>query len=696
MPNHLIDEKSPYLIQHAHNPVDWFPWGEPAFEKARDEDKPIFLSIGYATCHWCHVMEQESFEDSEVAVALNGAFVCIKVDREERPDIDSVYMAACHMVTGSGGWPLNVILTPDKIPFFAATYMPRQSRFGRPGLMEICAQIQALWKTDRQRVLKAADGISAHLEQAFTFAPDNTAVLELDQLDRAFAQVSRSYDPQYGGFDQAPKFPTPHRLLFLLRHHHRTGNAHALEMVTHTLNAMRQGGLWDHVGYGFHRYSTDSHWLLPHFEKMLYDQALLAMAYAEAFQMTRNADFSHTVEEIFTYVLRDMTRPHGGFYSAEDADSEGEEGKFYVWNLDTFEAHADTRDGDIPWHEIFNLQSDGNFTDQTAGQKSGANILHMTRTWEQWSKTLNIPVQSLVEQWEVLRRKLFDHRRQRVAPLKDDKVLTDWNGLMIAALAQGARVLEADQYAAAAQQAVAFVRSRLTAPDGRLLHRYREGQAIIDAQVGDYAYLIMGLIELYRTTFQTDLLAYAIHLQEEMDEGFWDDSHGGYFLTHARHTELPVRPKEIYDGALPSANSVAFSNLLLMSRLTGNHRYETRADDLSRAFAASVSRQPVAFTHFLNGLDLALRGGQDVVVTGEAAAVDTRAILKALQTSYAPNLVAHLKSDQNEEALARLAGFTARLKPEKGVATAHLCKGASCLDSTTEVDIMLRHLLKKE
>ncbi len=696
MPNHLIHEKSPYLIQHAHNPVEWYPWGEPAFKKARDEDKPIFLSIGYATCHWCHVMERESFEDSEAAAALNDAFICIKVDREERPDIDAVYMAACHMVTGAGGWPLNVILTPDKRPFFAATYLPKQSRFGRAGLMEVSAQIQAIWKNDRQRVLKAADGISGHLNQAFTFVTDSNTSLDVGLLEHAFNQISRSYDPQNGGFDKAPKFPTPHRLLFLLRHHYRTENAHALEMVAHTLTAMRRGGLWDHVGFGFHRYSTDSHWLLPHFEKMLYDQALLAMGYAEAFQVTRNEDFSRTVEDILTYVLRDMTHPQGGFYSAEDADSEGEEGKFYVWDYEGFSRLAKEDGETIPWHDIFNLRPDGNFIDEATRQKNGTNIPHMTRSWKQWARALDMSAQTLVERWGALRSKLFEQRRQRVAPLKDDKVLTDWNGLMIAALAMGARVLGADHYAVAAQKAIAFIQSHLTDASGRLLHRYRDGQAVIDAQAGDYAYLMMGLIELYRTTYQTDLLSYAIRLQQDLDDGFWDDRQGGYFLTRAENEELPVRPKEIYDGALPSANSVAFSNLLLLARITGDYRYDERANHLSRAFAASVSRQPVAFTHFLCGVDLALHPGQEVVVTGNARADDTMNILDALQTPYAPHLVALLKSEQNEQALSRLAGFTAGLSPENGVATAHICVGSNCKNSTTEVDIMLRHLLKKK
>ncbi len=695
MSNRLIDEKSPYLLQHAHNPVDWYPWGDDAFEAARRMNKPVFLSVGYATCHWCHVMENESFEDLDAAAALNEAFVCIKVDREERPDIDAVYMAACQMVTGSGGWPLNIVMTADKKPFFAGTYLPKRSRFGRMGLMELCQQIQSLWQNDPQRVHDAADGIIGHLDQAFKYQPDDDQLLDLATLDQAYAQIARSYDPQYGGFDSAPKFPTPHRLTFLLRHHHRTGESHALEMVTHTLAAMRLGGLWDHVGFGFHRYATDKHWLLPHFEKMLYDQALLAIAYLEAYQLSGDALLARTAEEIFAYVLGDMTDPRGGFWTAEDADSEGEEGKFYVWEIEAFEAIAAGGDAGVPWHRIFNLQADGNFIDEATRQKTGANILHLTRTWQQWGRQLDIPAQSLEDRWHAVREQLVAQRKKRVAPLKDDKILTDWNGMMIAALAVGARVLGSDRYAAAAQKAVNFIQSHLVDDQGRLLHRYRQGEAAIPAQAGDYAYLIMGLIELYRSTFRIDLLEYALGLQEEMDAGFWDQSQGGYFFTTAVNLQLPVRPKEIYDGAVPSANSVALSNLLLLGRLTGNTRWDERAQQLIQTFAPTVSRQPVAFTHFLNGLDLALRPGQEVVVTGGAQSTDTRAILEALGTSFAPHLVTHLKSEHNAAQLTDLAGFTKGLAPEDGQATAHICTGYRCENSTTDVTMMLKQLLNK-
>ncbi len=623
MPNRLIDEKSPYLLQHAHNPVEWYPWGEDAFKRARDENKPVFLSIGYATCHWCHVMEKESFEDPEAAAALNDTFVCIKVDREERPDIDAVYMAACQMISGRGGWPLNVMLTPEKKAFFAGTYFPRRARFGSPGVIELCQQISALWRDNPQKIEDAAQGLAGHLAQAFVYPSHSGQPLDTALLDTAVARIASSYDSQFGGFDKAPKFPTPHRFMFLLRSYHRTGNAHTLEMVSKTLTAMRLGGLWDHVGFGFHRYATDARWLLPHFEKMLYDQALLAIAYIEAHRVCRDRFFRQTAEEIFAYVLRDMTDPRGGFYAAEDADSEGEEGKFYVWEKAAFERVAANDADQIPWSRIFNLQAEGNFSDEATRQKSGANILHMTRTWDQWAQDLGVSVQTLTDRWGILCEKLFQIRRQRVAPLKDDKILTDWNGLMVAALAVGARVLSNDGYAAAAQGAVTFIQSRLVDDKGRLLHRYRDGLAGIAGQAGDYAFLIMGLIELHRSTFRTDLLEWALELQARMDTDFWDADQGGYFLTAADETELPVRPKEIYDGALPSANSVALSNLLLLSRLTGNVRWAERAHTLTQAFAAPVARQPDVFPHFLSGLDMALGPGQEGVVTGGLQASDS-------------------------------------------------------------------------
>ncbi len=691
-PNHLIHEKSPYLIQHAHNPVDWHPWSEETFAQAGAENKPIFLSIGYATCHWCHVMEKESFEDAETAGYLNDTFVCIKVDREERPDIDAVYMTACRMLTGSGGWPLSIFMTPDKKPFFAATYLPKHSRSGRAGLIDICRQVKALWSDQNEKVAASADSIASQLGQAFAF----TAAAGPDEalLDQTFRQIKKAFDMQYGGFESAPKFPTPHRLLFLLRYYHRSGESHALEMVQKTLTAMRLGGIWDHVGGGFHRYSTDQRWLLPHFEKMLYDQALIATAYLEAYQIDRDALFAETAADIFTYVLRDMTAAEGGFYSAEDADSEGEEGKFYVWTNEEFrQILGDKVAG--RWETILRLSPEGNFTDEATRRKTGANILHLTAPLIKWAEKLGIPADRLQAEWDTIRDQLFRARAERIHPLKDDKILTDWNGLMIAALAQGARVLNKPEYENAACKAAEFVLSKMRDENGRLYHRFRDGELAVEAQASDYAFLILGLLNLYQTTFDLTFAEQAQALQERMIEDFWDEKNGGFFLTSQGSADLPVRPKELYDGAIPSANSVALFNLVSLSRLTGDPRWENRAQAQIQAFGGSVKSQPQAFTYFLCALDFALRPGQEVIIAGEPQASDTRQLLAALNLNFTPNKVAIVKSDQNAERLAKFAGYTDGLQVIAGKATAHVCRDGACTDSTADSRIMLDRILGK-
>lgn len=691
--NKLINEKSPYLLQHAHNPVDWHPWSEQTFARAKAENKPVFLSIGYATCHWCHVMEKESFEDEEAAGYLNDTFICIKVDREERPDIDAVYMAACQMLTGSGGWPLNLFITPDKRPFFAATYLPKNNRFGRAGLIELCRQVKNLWETDPRKVDESADGIAASLFKAFSFS----AADEPDEavMDQAFDQSRRSYDARLGGFEPAPKFPTPHRLLFLLRYYHHGDHPHALEMVEKTLTAMRLGGIWDHVGFGFHRYATDAHWLLPHFEKMLYDQALIAMAYLETYQITKNSFYARTAEEIFTYVLRDMTSKQGGFYSAEDADSEGEEGKFYVWETTQFEQVVDNGDTRM-WERILRLSPEGNFKDEASGRKNGANILHLTAPLETWAGNYNIAPEELKRKWEEIRTRLFQAREQRIHPLKDDKILTDWNGLMIAALAMGARVLQRPDYAEAACKAATFILSRMRDESGRLFHRFREDQLAIEAQAADYAFLIYGLISLYQTTFDLAYAEEALALQKQLIAKFWDPDHGGFFSTSTEDHELPVRPKELYDGAIPSANSVSLFNLLCLARLTGDPQWEETALALVKAFSGTLQAQPAAFTFFLIGLDFALRPGEDIVIAGEPTGTDTQQLLSALNLSFAPNKIALVKSDQNAERLSRFAGFTDGLQVVQGQTTAHMCKDGACKDSTSDMQAVLAHILKKD
>ncbi len=477
MSNRLQHAHSPYLLQHRENPVDWWAWSDEAFEAARAQDKPVFLSIGYSTCHWCHVMAHESFEDEEVARLMNDAFISIKVDREERPDIDNLYMTVCQMMTGHGGWPLTVLMTPDKKPFFAGTYFPKHSRHGRPGMLDLVPRIQQAWQEERQKLLASAEEITGILQEAAA-RPASGRSLDQDALHLAFAQLRRRFDPQHGGFGTAPKFPAPHNLLFLLRYWKRTGEDLALRMVEATLHHMRLGGVYDHVGYGFHRYATDARWTLPHFEKMLYDQAMIALACVETFQATGNAAYEQTARDIFAYVLRDMTAPEGGFYSAEDADSEGREGKFYLWTLDELRAVLDA-DLAALVVRIYNVEAAGNFEEEATRQRTGENILYLKKPLAEHAAALGVDEATLAARLERARQILFDHREARVHPGKDDKVLTDWNGLMIAVLARAARVFDDDAYARAAQGAAAFLLTTMRRDDGRLLHRFRRGDAAL-------------------------------------------------------------------------------------------------------------------------------------------------------------------------------------------------------------------------
>ena len=692
-PNQLINEKSPYLLQHAHNPVDWHAWSDETFAKARQENKPVFLSIGYATCHWCHVMEKESFEDEEAAGYLNDTFICIKVDREERPDIDAVYMAACQMLTGSGGWPLSIFMTPDKKPFFAATYLPKTNRFGRAGLVDICQQIKNLWNSDIRKINETALSIVADLGKAFDFASAEEPDKAL--LERAYNLIEPGFDSRFGGFDRAPKFPTPHRLLFLLRCHHRSGtnDSKALEMVKKTLIAMRLGGIWDHVGFGFHRYSTDAQWLLPHFEKMLYDQALIAMAYLETYQITKDVFFARTADEILTYVLRDMTSTEGAFFSAEDADSEGEEGKFYVWSSGEFRRVVGDEAAPL-WEKILNINPDGNFQDEASGHNTGLNIPHLTQPLSQWADKLGIPENELEQTWKDIRTQVFTAREKRIHPLRDDKILTDWNGLMIAAFALAARVLQKDVYAQAARRAAEFVFSNMQDKKGQLYHRFREGELAVKAQVSDYAFFSYGLLHLYQATFDLKYAEAAIALQQKMIDDFWDDEKGGLFSVSADNQDTPIRPKELYDGAIPSANSVALYNFLILSRLTGDIAWESKAQEQVRAFAGTLQSQPTAFTFFLLGLDFALGSGDEIVITGKPHDVGTQKLLSALDLNFAPNKVALLKSDENADRLAKFAGYTDGLQVVAEQATAHLCKGFACQDQTADADSLIKQLMK--
>jgi uncharacterized protein YyaL (SSP411 family) len=690
MSNHLRNETSPYLRQHADNPVDWYPWGQDAFDRAQREDKPIFLSIGYSTCHWCHVMAHESFEHPEVARLMNEAFVSIKVDREERPDIDSVYMSACQVMTGSGGWPLNIIMTPDKKPFFAATYIPRESRFGLKGMMELIPHIRDIWATRRGEALSLSDRISAELQQI----SQDTASEELDEatLKLAYDQFAESFDEQHGGFSRAPKFPTPHSLLFLLRYWKRSGEKAALDMVEKTLQAMQRGGIYDHVGFGFHRYSTDSRWLVPHFEKMLYDQAMLAMAYIEAHQATGTEDYERTAREIFTYVLRDMTAPEGGFFSAEDADSEGEEGKFYLWTQEQIRQALGNEEADFV-AQVFDIEKDGNYMQEATGKKNGANILHLRKPLEEIASGLNLSLQDLRARLKVARQKLFDYREKRVHPVKDDKILTDWNGLMIAALAKGAQAFDEPQYAEVACRAADFILSNMRKADGRLWHRHRGEWTGVQANLDDYAFLVWGLIELYEATFDSTHLRFALELTSDMLKHFWDEDGGGFYLTPDDGESLLIRRKEIHDSAIPSGNSVAMLNLLRLGRVTANSDFEEKAAGIGRAFSGSVKQSPAAHSQLMVALDFGIGPSYEVVVAGNAYTEDTSAMLKALRTRFLPNKVVLLNpTDREPPEMAGLAEFAKNQSSIGGKATAYVCLNHNCKLPTTDVNKMLELL----
>lgn len=678
--NRLVNEKSPYLLQHAYNPVDWYPWGDEAFEKALCENKPIFLSIGYSTCHWCHVMERESFEDTETANLMNQVFVSIKVDREERPDIDNIYMMVCQMMTGSGGWPLSVIMTPDKKPFFAGTYFPKESRYGRTGFKDLIKSIDDAWRSKRKEIELSAGEITNHLKETYSF--NSTKEFDLTILDYAYDNLEKRFDSSYGGFGTAPKFPSPHNLMFLLRYWKRTGTKKALEMVTKTLIEMRCGGIFDQVGFGFHRYSTDRKWLVPHFEKMLYDQALLIMAYTETFQANANNEFKTTVDEIVTYVLRDITSPEGGFYSAEDADSEGVEGKFYVWTQDELTKCLGKDDSELI-SKIYNTSKDGNFHDEATREYSGTNILHLTG--------LSVAGISNDEQIAKIRKKLFEQREKRIHPYKDDKILTDWNGLMIAALAKSGKIFDNPKYISAAELAFTFINDHLTTHDGKLIHRYRNGKSNISANIDDYAFIVWALIELYESTFKKSYIHKAIQLTEISLKHFWDEANGGFFFSPDYGEQLIVRTKEYYDGSIPSGNSVFAQNLLHLARITADVKYENYAKRIFESASLMVSKNPQAFTQLLSALDFAFGPAYEVIIAGDYSDGKTREILSGLSHHFIPNKVIILADQSNQELnlpYDYIESYTAiNSKP-----AIYVCKNFACNLPTTDIEEALKQL----
>jgi uncharacterized protein YyaL (SSP411 family) len=669
--------------------VDWYPWGEEAFEKARKENKPVFLSIGYSTCHWCHVMAHESFEDEEVARLMNEAFVSIKVDREERPDIDNIYMTVCQIILGRGGWPLSIIMTPGKKPFFAGTYIPKKSRFNQIGMLELIPRIEEIWDQQREDVLDSAEKITSTIQDMIVESAGEGLGEEI--IEEAYDKLLDSFDMEYGGFDGAPKFPTPHKISFLLRYWRRSGNPEALHMAEHTLDNMRSGGIYDHLGSGFHRYSTDSMWLLPHFEKMLYDQALTAVAYTEAYQATGKDLYKETAEGILDYVLRDLTSPEGGFYCGEDADVEGEEGKYYLWTIEEVRSILGPEDSELII-KMFNLKERGNFEEEIRGRKTGTNLFYMVRSPGSLAAELNIPLEEVEKKVKTAREKLLKARYERKRPSMDDKILTDWNGLMIAAFAKGFQVFGEQKYLKAAEKAADFILKNLYNPENRLLHRYRKEVAGISGTSDDYAFLIRGLLELYEADFELGYLKAAVSLNRELLEHFWDPANGGLYFTANDSESLIFRKKEFTDAAIPSGNSVEMLNLLRLSRITADPELEEIADRLERAFSKMIIKTPSGYTQFLSALDFRLGPSYEVIISGKPGAPDTESMLEELWNYFIPNKVLILRPEGEKPEITDIATYTKEQLPVEGKATAYVCQDYKCQLPTTETSEMLKLL----
>ncbi|KAF5409834.1 MAG: Cellobiose 2-epimerase [Candidatus Methanocomedens sp.] len=629
--NRLSEETSAYLLAHADNPVNWYAWGEAAFAAAEAQDKPIFLSIGYSSCHWCHVMEEESFEDSEVAALLNESFICIKVDREERPDIDNLYMRYTVALTGGGGWPMTVFLTSDGKPFFAGTYIPKNRAFGRTGMMQLLPSVALQWETNREAIAANA----AEIENAVLSSAQPSAVsLELpsETIQSGFLAFKNSFDREYAGFGNAPKFPSPHNLLFLLQYWKASANLDALDMVVSTLTAIRQGGIYDQIGFGVHRYSTDREWLVPHFEKMLYDQSLLAMAFIESYQVTGDDFFAETAAEILEYVLRDMTSPDGGFYSSEDADSQGGEGAFYTWTVQEMSAV-------LSEEELNRAEAYWNGSDPS-------HILHQSGS--------RVTSDSDRRELELIRETLFRSREARNRPARDEKILADWNGLMIAALAKASLVLDDPRYLDSAEKAFEFIKAKMIADDQRLIHSFAGGRRGSDGFLDDYAFLIWGTLELYNATLNSEYLQFAIDLQRELDLHFADQPGGGYFFTADYADPQIARLKESYDGAVPSGNSVELINLISLWKLTGDPSYMEQASGIEAAFGGSVAAAPRGYSMMLSGILYASQRGTEIELQGSLNDSLTLDMLAVLRTGYRPWTTIKISEPLNNSAVLAL------------------------------------------
>ncbi len=659
--NHLSNEKSPYLLQHVHNPVDWYPWGQEAFDRAEAEDKPIFLSIGYSTCHWCHVMAHESFEDEEVASVLNEHYISIKVDREEQPDVDAVYMAACQAATGSGGWPLTVIMTPHQKPFFVGTYFPKYPRYGQAGLLDILNKLGNLWKSNRAQLVKTGRDITSFLENS---EETESKVPEKELVKQAAGLFRQQFDTKWGGFGKAPKFPTPHNLLFLMEYSVLEKDMEAIKMALVTLESMARGGIWDHIGGGFSRYSTDEKWLAPHFEKMLYDNALLTIAYLKAYHLTKQPHYAKIAEDTLDYILQELTGPQGEFYCGQDADSDGVEGKYYVFTPREVKEVLGEQDGEAFCH-LYQITDEGNFE----GKSIPNRIHNQEKAWDLKDSRI---------------QKLYEYRLRRTSLHRDDKVLLSWNGWVMIALAMAARILGEKRYLENALRANAFIERYMQDENRRLYHRWREGQAAFLGQLDDYAVYGLALLELYQTTYDTCYLKEALFRAEQIQELFKDQEKGGYFLTAKDAKSLIFRPKEAYDGAIPSGNSAAAMLFGALSRYTGSLELRQTSDQQLAFLAGNIQQYPPGYSFGLLSLMGTLYPSSEFVCVAPDEKVP-RELSAFLKERYIPNVSVIVKTTENQQELAQLIPFTKEFPIPDKKATFYMCKDGKCMKPKTKL-----------
>jgi uncharacterized protein YyaL (SSP411 family) len=702
--NHLLNEKSPYLQQHADNPVDWYPWGEEAFAKARREQKPILLSIGYSTCHWCHVMERESFSDPAIAEILNRYFVSVKVDREERPDVDRVYLAFLQLTIGTTGYPMTIFLAPDLKPILGGTYFPREDSFGLPAFRGVLQKVADAWENDRENMLLSANSVTGALQDYVKQQGSGSGTPGRGALDKTHAQLQAQYDKVNGGFSDKPKFPQPVVLNFLLRYYARTGQQSPLDMTLHTLRTMAQSGLHDHLGGGFFRYSPDSAWRVPHFEKMLYDQAQIAVSYLEAYQITRDRFFADVARSTLEYVLREMHSAEGGFHSAQDADSlyehgkpEHGEGAFYVWKAEQIESVLGSDAGAFNFH--YGVDAAGNVPAEhdIQGELKGFNVLRASHTVAETATRFRKSQREIQNLLAAGRAKLFAARGLRPRPPHDDKVLTAWNGLMISAFARAAQVLDNPSYADVAVQAAGFLKSHVyDSAQGVLKRRYRAGDAGVEGFLEDYAFLIQGLLDLYETSFDVQWLTWAVNLQQKQDQLFWDSQQGAYFATTGNDASILLRMRDEYDGAEPSANSIAAMNLLRLWQMTDRDDWKAKADKTFTAFSSLIEESPEILPQLVAALDFSLSKPKQIIIAGRPGAADTRAMLRLVHERYIPHKFLILADGgAGQRQIARWLPFVDAIRQRDGKATAYICENYVCKLPTADLQVAARLLDEK-